>query len=329
VASRWALFEAQQEMVALCDELGVSLELFHGRGGTVSRGGSKPREGILCAPDGAVRGHLRVTEQGEIIRAKFGLEPIASRTLELMGAAILERGAALPTATPVSPARARAMSIFADASRAAFRGLIYDDPGFFSYFRDATPIDVIERLRIGSRPSARRKQRGIEDLRAIPWVFSWTQSRHILPGWFGVGAGLAALERELGIDELRTLSRAWPFFTNLLNDVEMVLAKADMDIARRYAELCVEQGPRIFSRILEEYQRTVSLIERVREQALLASEPVLARAIALRNPYVDPMSLIQIDLLARWRASDREDADLERALVTTVQGIARGLQNTG
>ena len=172
--------------------------------------------------------------------------------------------------------------------------------------------------------------RGIEDLRAIPWVFAWTQSRHILPGWYGVGTGLQDLRDTVGVERLREMDRSWSFFANIISDVEMVLAKADLEIAGRYAALSPEVGPEMFAGIRAEFERTVALICEVREQdELLETEPVLQRAIKLRNPYVDPMSLVQIDLLGRWRAGGREDEDLERALVASVQGIARGLQNTG
>jgi phosphoenolpyruvate carboxylase len=214
-------------------------------------------------------------------------------------------------------------------SRGAYRELVYQEPHFVEYFRGATPIDVIERLRIGSRPVARRGGQGLGNLRAIPWVFAWTQSRHILPGWYGVGAGLERALSELGLPFLRGL-RQWPLFANLLSDVEMVLAKADLNIAARYAELAGEAGAVIFPKIKEEFLRTTRCINEISEQeSLLLRDPTLQRSIRLRNPYVDPMSLLQVSLLRRWRETDRQDEALERALLSTVQGIARGLQNTG
>lgn len=339
VASRWALQQAQEELLAASEASGVRLTLFHGRGGTISRGGSKPRNAILAEPPNAVRGRLRLTEQGEIIHAKYGLRDLALRTLELTAGAVIEATAANDAreasggaeTTSVWPAQWRAVMDRAAASaRSTYRALVFDEPDFYEYFRGATPIDVIERLLIGSRPVARRSKSGIENLRAIPWVFAWTQSRHMLPGWYGVGQGLRAAEAEFGIDVLRTMNADWPFFANLVADVEMVLAKADMNIARKYADLAGETGAKFFPRIVEAFDGTRDIITKITGyDALLANEPVLDRAIRLRNPYVDPMSKVQIDLLQRWREGGREDGAIERVLLSTVKGIARGLQNTG
>lgn len=329
-ASRWALYQAERALARAAGEAGVELTLFHGRGGTVGRGGSKPRAGILAEPPGAVRGRLRVTEQGEIIHTKYGLRGIALRTLELMTGAVLEASLREPGEGVPPGAWTSAMETVAAVSRKAYRELVYDGSLFFQYFREATPIDVIERLRIGSRPPARRGGGRIEDLRAIPWVFSWVQNRHLLPGWYGLGAGLEAAVREHGEKVFRTMASAWPFFSNLLADVEMVLAKADLEIGARYAELAGEVGRQVFPRIAGEFERTRGLILRLEGTGhLLEREPVLRRSIRLRNPYVDPMSLLQVDLLRRWRAGGRQDADLERVLKSTVRGIARGMQNTG
>lgn len=327
-SARWALNRAQIELTALAREAGVALVLFHGRGGTVSRGGGKPRDAILAQPRDSLGDMLRFTEQGEIIHAKYGLREIGQRTLELLAGAVLE-ARTLPR-DAVDDEALEVMEIVARESRAAYRGMVHEDPDFFAFYRDATPIDVIERLRIGSRPASRRGQRGIEDLRAIPWVFSWTQSRHVLTGWFGVGSGLEAAAKAAGVETLRRMARSWPFFGNLLSDVAMVLAKADMAIAGRYADLAGAGGARLQQVIETEFGRTVRHVCEVKEHAaLLEDEPVLQRAIRLRNPYIDPMSLIQVDALARWREDGRSDPELERVLVSTVNGIARGLQNTG
>jgi len=328
--SRWSLYRAQQELVAAADAAGVGLTLFHGRGGTAGRGGSKPRKAILAEPPGAIRGRLRLTEQGEIIHAKYGLRGIAERTLELMTGAVLEATLSSADRTPVEPAWSAAIATVADAARRAHHELVHANPDFLPYFRLATPIDVIERLPIGSRPASRRSGAGLENLRAIPWVFAWTQSRHLLPGWFGVGSGLAAAAAAHGDDVLADMAQRWPFFANLLADVEMVLAKADLDIARRYADLAADHADGVWPVIAAEFERTRDAVLRTQGHTeLLAREPLLARSIRLRNPYVDPMSLLQVDLLRRWRASGREDRQLERALFTTVRGIARGLQSTG
>lgn len=327
-SSRWALQQAQTVLLEIAAKYGVRLVLFHGRGGSVSRGGSKPRNAILAEPPGAVNGRLRVTEQGEIIHAKYGLRDIALRTLELNAGAILESGTQ-PGGLP--PAEfAAAMDELASASRTAYRALVVDHPDFFTYFREATPIDVIERLRIGSRPASRRAKTGIENLRAIPWVFSWTQSRHLLTGWYGFGSGLSALIENKGLEFAQAMARRWRFFDTLLADVEMVLAKADMGVAELYAALSPEAGTVIFPIVLGEFERTRDAVCAIRgTDELLARDRVLQRAIRLRNPYADPMTFVQLDLLQRWRSAGREDQALEDALIATVQGIARGMRNTG
>ncbi len=329
--SRWALQKAQVELAELADSKGLELVLFHGRGGTVSRGGGKPRQAILAQPTGTIANQLRFTEQGEIIHAKYGLRSIALRTFELIGGAVIEsKTKTKENGLSSDPDVAAVMELIASESRSAYRGLVHDDPAFVPFFRAATPIDVIERLRIGSRPSSRRSGQGVEDLRAIPWVFGWTQSRHILPGWYGVGAGLACALDKFGVEHLRRLASNYTFFGNMLADVEMVLAKADMGIAARYAELAGEAGEPVQATILVEFARTHDLICEIRQQReLLERDLVLQRAIRLRNPYVDPMSFIQVDLLARWREGGRSDTELERTLISSVKGIARGLQNTG
>lgn len=331
-ASRWAVQRAQAALVATLDAADVDLTIFHGRGGTVSRGGGKLTRAVLSAPPGSVRGRLRVTEQGEVISTNYGLRAIAIRTLEQAIGAV-----ALATALPQEPdARApqweALMEEIAAASRAAYRGLVYDDPRFVEYFRLATPIDVIERMTLGSRPPSRRSAggSGIEQLRAIPWVFAWMQNRNVLPGWFGLGTALERAVARHGEDTVAEMIRHWPFVKALVDDVEMVLAKADIGIAARYARLAGALEPVFFPVIKAEFDRTVALVLRLKgTSALLDEDPVVQRAIRLRNPYVDPMSLLQVDLLARWRAAGRADNELFDALLATVRGIAQGLQNTG
>jgi phosphoenolpyruvate carboxylase len=216
------------------------------------------------------------------------------------------------------------------ASEKTWRQLTREEPYFAEYFRSATPIDVIERMAMGSRPPRRKSTGDLADLRAIPWVFAWTQSRHLIPGWFGVGSGLEAGIRKFGPEAVGRAARDWPFLATLLDDVEMVLAKADMAIARRYAALAGPRLGHIFHRIQFEYERSVRLVLAVRGQSvLLEGDPSLRRSIALRNPYVDPMSFVQADLLGRWRAAGRPDDGMCRVLEATVGGIAQGLQNTG
>ncbi|MCA9783366.1 MAG: phosphoenolpyruvate carboxylase [Candidatus Cloacimonetes bacterium] len=329
-ASRWALYQVQEELGELADEAGVELSFFHGRGGTVGRGGSKPRSAILADPCGALRGHLRLTEQGEIVHAKYGLRGLAERTLELLSGAVLQTTALCSPRSRPEPQWTGIMDLVASAGRADYQELVHHHPQFHDYFREATPIDVIERLEIGSRPPSRRSGRGVENLRAIPWGFSWTQNRHLLPGWYGVGRGLQTAAERFGADELARMAARWPFFANLLADLAMVLAKADLEIASRYAELAGPVGESVFPVIRERWLETRDWVLRLRgEDELLDLEPALQRSIRLRNPYVDPMSLLQVDLLSRWRASGREDRELETALFETVRGISQGMQNTG
>jgi phosphoenolpyruvate carboxylase len=329
-SARWALQNAQVTLVNAVESEDVELTLFHGRGGTISRGGSKTHVAVLGAPPGTVNGRLRVTEQGEIINEKYGLRGIALRTLEQVTGSV-----ALATAMPRHrgndmPEWHDMMDVIAEESRRAYRKLVYETPKFHDYFRLATPIDLIERMRIGSRPSSRRSQEGIEDLRAIPWVFSWTQSRCMLPGWFGIGTGLAKAAEKFDSDAFRQMFAEWYFMRALTADAEMVLAKADLGVAKLYSELSGDLHDEFFPIIEKEHDLTRDLIlEYSNREMLLEGDVTLQRAIMLRNPYVDPMSLMQIDLLARWRASDYEDTALFDALLASVNGIAQGLQNTG
>jgi phosphoenolpyruvate carboxylase len=328
-AARWALQQALQAMADAATRHDVILTVFHGRGGTVSRGGGSIERAVAAMPPAAIGGRLRLTEQGEVIDAKYGLAPIALRNLERMLGAVVRRTAeseAGVDATPWFPVA----DTLADAARAAYRSLVYEDPRFTDFFRSVTPIDVIERMAIGSRPASRRAGAGVQDLRAIPWVFSWTQCRSMLTGWYGLGTGLEAAVASHGLDTLREAARAWPFMDAMLADVEMVLAKADLDITRMYTSLAAEGPAELFEVIQAEFDRTVAHVLEIREaDALLESEPTLQRSIRLRNPYVDPMNVLQVDLLRRWRAGDRAEGPLLTALLATVNGIARGLQNTG
>ena len=329
-SARWALQKAQETLVTTVGSQGVELTLFHGRGGTISRGGSKTHVAVLGSPPGTVNGRLRVTEQGEIINEKYGLRGIALRTLEQVTGSV-----ALATAMPKHrgndmPEWHEMMTVIAEESRTAYRKLIYDTPNFYEYFRAATPIDLIERMRIGSRPASRRARSGIDSLRAIPWVFSWTQARFVLPGWYGIGSGLAKAADQFSDDAFREMFREWYFLRSLTSDAEMVLAKSDLGIAELYSRLAGDLHDEFFPIIKKEYDLTQSLIlEYSDHDTLLEGDVTLQRAIMLRNPYVDPMSLLQVDLLSRWRASDREDDDVFTALLASVNGIAQALQNTG
>jgi phosphoenolpyruvate carboxylase len=232
---------------------------------------------------------------------------------------------------PVSDAWVETAGAVARASRDAYRTLVYETPEFAAFFRDVTPIDAIERMTIGSRPASRRAGQGIDDLRAIPWVFAWMQNRIMLTGWFGLGAGLAVAVERLGEEEAARMARSWSFWEVLLDDVEMVLAKSDLGIGTRYVErLGGPAAADLFERIRAEHDRTVDLVLRLRgTDALLAEDATLRRSIRLRNPYVDPLSYLQVDLLARWREEGRPDGPLADALLETIRGIARGVKNTG
>jgi len=330
VASRWSLQDAQRRLVDLFDQHAINVVFFHGRGGTVGRGGGKTHKAVLAAPAGAVNGRLRMTEQGEVIHRKYALRSIAIRHLEQTAGAVLQATLRPRSAELRDAEWKQSMARLADHARKAYRGMVYGDASFADYFRAATPIDVIERMRIGSRPASRASKAGIEGLRAIPWVFAWGQSRHALPGWFGLGSGLKRMEYEIGFEALQHMATHWLFLSNLLEDAEMAMAKADLEIASLYAELAGSQGERYFPVIKEEFDRTEDMICRLKGQdVLLERDPTLRRSILLRNPYTDPMSFAQVDLLKRWRASGRDDPELEQALIASVHGIAQGLQNTG
>jgi phosphoenolpyruvate carboxylase len=327
-SARWALQRALQGMARVAADQAVTLTVFHGRGGTVSRGGGSVHRAVAAMPAASIGGRLRLTEQGEVIDAKYGLPSIALRNLERMLGSIVLR-AAKPE-LPTRPGWRALADTMSTAARVTYRSLVHEHPRFTDYFRAATPIDVIERMAIGSRPASRRSGAGVEHLRAIPWVFSWTQCRAMLPGWFGLGSGLEAAIQEHGLGSLREAATAWPFFDALLADVEMVLAKADLGIAGTYTRLAPPESHDVFQVLTAEYDRTVGALLDIRgNSALLESDPTLQRSIRLRNPYVDPMNVLQVDLLRRWRDQGRPDGPLCDALLATINGIARGLQNTG
>ena len=331
LASRWSLQRAQVALTELARGSGVRIAFFHGRGGSISRGGGKTERAVIAAPRGSVDGWLRVTEQGEVIHRKYGIGAIALRNLEQATGAVL-RASLRPRPPEPREARWREMvAAMADLSRDAYAALVHRDADFAGYFRLATPIDVIERLHIGSRPSRRGGAgAGIDRLRAIPWVFAWSQNRAGLTAWYGVGAALEAGIARFGLEPMREMARDWAFFGTLVEDVEMVLAKSDLAIFERYSRLAGALHTRFFPRIAAEFERTCAAVLAIRHAgALLASDRRLRLSIRLRNPYVDPISLLQVDLLARWRAGGRDNADLLRALIATVNGIAAGVQNTG
>ncbi len=340
VAANWALYRAQRELREVAVRAGIELRFFHGRGGAIGRGGGPANKAILAQPPGTVGSRIRLTEQGEVIADRYGLPGLAQRHLEQLVNAVL-RAAFVPGELRrdlgPEPAWEAAIEALAEDARIAYRALVYDDPTFLQYFRAATPVAEIGRLNLGSRPASRKKSDRIEDLRAIPWVFAWMQSRHTLPGWYGLGHALEAFVTAGGPDALallQTMYAAWPFFRTMLDSAQMILGKADLHIAARYAELVPDRAVAraVFGRIEAEHARSITMIARVAGAAeILDYAPVLKRSIALRNPYVDPMSYLQVELLERLRAApDGPDhAALEDAIMLSISGIAAGLKNTG
>lgn len=329
LAAAWAQYRAQERLVALCREQGVELLLFHGRGGTVGRGGGPANAAILSQPPGSVVGRFRTTEQGEMIRFKFGLPQIAVQNLKLYLAAVLEATVAPPPAPEVN--WCEEMDRMATDALAVYRGVVREDPEFLDYFRQATPEQELARLPLGSRP-ARRREGGIESLRAIPWIFAWTQTRLMLPAWLGWETALHNALQRGDKAVLQTMRERWPFFRARLDMLEMVLAKADADIARLYDERLVEPGLRALGQklrdLLSQAERGVLCV--TDQSRVFEHNPQTLEFISVRNTYLDPLHLLQVELLARSRyAGEKEIPSVEQALLVSVAGIAAGLRNTG
>ncbi len=329
-AARWSLHEAQQALVQTAATHRIGLTLFHGRGATLSRSGGRMHEAVLAAPHGAIAGRLRLTEQGETINAKYGLRGIAMRSLEQTLSAVLLVTARPPAQHP-SEARWRAiMEDIAGASRGAYQSLLYESGDFISYFRAATPIDVIERIGSTSERAEHLGDAPPEEPHAALWMFAWTQNRCLLPSWYGVATGLKAAIEKHGEDALVEMFEEWHFFRVLLGDVGAALAKADLDIAALYSRLAGPRHEQFFPMIRNEYKSCVDLVLRLsRQRELLEASRILRRAIRLRNPYVDPMSFLQVDLLERWRTAGRQNDAVLQALTASINGIAHAMQTTG
>jgi phosphoenolpyruvate carboxylase len=343
LTSNWELYQAELKLVKVFEQANVKLRLFHGRGGTVGRGGGPSYDAILAQPPGTVNGQIRLTEQGEIISSKFSNPDIGRRNLELLVAATLEAGL-MPhgeDAAQVAQLK-RFESVMAELSQRAYkayRDLVYETPGFTDYFFAATPIAEIAELNLGSRPASRNSTRRIEDLRAIPWGFSWGQCRLLLPGWYGFGAAVSGwiAEGDAGerLAQLREMAQHWPFFATLLSNMDMVLAKTDLAIASRYAELVpdAQLRERIFKRIADEYGETLRCLELVTGNSeRLVANPLLARSIQNRFAYLDPLNHLQVELIQRHRALSKEekvDERVHRGIHLSINGVAAGLRNTG
>jgi phosphoenolpyruvate carboxylase len=339
LTSTWEIFRAHRALHEVAQECGVRLRLFHGRGGTVGRGGGPTHRSIYAQPSGAFTGQIRITEQGEVLNWKYADVILAERNLELMIAASLDALARPNARNPeghftgiLAPEWEEAFAELSNVAFSFYREHILDDPEVVQYFEESTPVAELEHAKIGSRPSRRGGRRSLADLRAIPWVFGWTQSRQVVPAWFGVGHAIESYtQRPGGGAVLMTMARELPLFIDLVRNVEMALAKSDFGIAQLYASLVTDAGvrDRVFTKLEAEFHRTRRNILAITGQSeLLENNQVLARSIRLRNPYVDPISLIQVDLLRRKRAGDNSDA-INRAISATINGISAGLRNTG
>jgi phosphoenolpyruvate carboxylase len=337
VASSWQLYVAQRSLAALAEKLGVRFVIFQGRGGAIGRGGGPMQRAILAQPLGALGGRFKVTEQGEIIFARYANRDIVRRHLEQMVGAVIRASLdpeAVAGQAPADPKWSELMDLIAERGRQAYRSLIYDTPELLQFFRESTPIDVLGQLAIGSRPTSRSSRGSIDDLRAIPWVFSWTQNRSNLPGWYGLGSALAEVGTlPGGKGLLAEMYARWPFFRSLIDNAQISLGTASLEVTRLYATLVgdAEVSKMILERIEQEFELARSwVLVASNQQRVLERAPVLRRSIALRNPYVDPIHCVQVELLRQWRADgSREDDPRLRTLLQTVNGIAAGLQTTG
>ncbi len=329
-ASRWGLQRAQVELLEVAAENGIRLTFFHGRGGSISRGGGKTTHAVDASPRGSIDGRLRVTEQGEVIHRKYGIRALALRSLEQSTGAVLRSSLRPRAAEPREEQWRPVMDLIAQKSADAYRAFV-GQKDFMQYFRLATPIDVIERMTLGSRPSRRLgEDAALTNLRAIPWVFAWSQARAVIPGWYGVGSGLQAAIDAGHEGLLKEMACDWPFFSTFLDDIAMVLSKGDLTIAEQFSQLSGALHGRFFPQIERELELTSQWILALTGQdALLQHDQRLALSIRLRNPYIDPISVLQVDLLRRWRESGGEDDDVLRALVACVNGVSQGVQNTG
>ncbi|OWK34816.1 Phosphoenolpyruvate carboxylase [Fimbriiglobus ruber] len=333
VQSAWSLYAVQRDLADLSRKTGIQVQIFHGRGGAVGRGGGPANSAILAQPRGSINGRLKITEQGEMIADRYGHPAIAERHLDQIINAVL-RASLSTEEQKVDHAWVGVMDLIAEKARRHYRALVYENPEFLSYFMQATPINEISQLKLGSRPARRTTSPSIETLRAIPWVFSWMQSRHTLPGWYGLGSAVTDVLAETpeAAATLKAMYQGWHFWRTLIDNAQMILAKADLTIARLYADLIDDQeiAAKIYGTIATEYQKTVDAICLTTDQTnLLERVPILQASIARRNPYVDPLSFIQLVLLKRLRAGTGSQDELLTGVLESINGVASGLKNTG
>lgn len=335
VTSNWTLYKAQRQLTAVAEEYGVELRLFHGRGGSAGRGGGPSYEAIMAQPGGTLGGKIRITEQGEVISFKYSMQGLARRNLNTVLAAVLEASSGGSDQDP-EPNWTETMETLSSAAQDAYRSLVYNDPDFLTFFSQATPIGELSLMNMGSRPARRVQSPSVDSLRAIPWVFAWTQNRLLLPSWYGTGTAFAEYLKEPGgLAVLREMYDGWPFFRTLINFVQMTLAKSDLRIAESYTTLVEDPAirKRVWERISEEHASCIHALRSVTgNEELLDDTPVLQRSIRLRNPYVDPLSYIQVNLLRRLRSlpeDSPERDEVSEALLRTISGISSGMLNTG
>jgi len=334
LAANWALYRAELNLVESARRTGIRLRLFHGRGGTVGRGGGPSYDAILAQPPGAVNGSLRLTEQGEVIAAKYAEPRIAHRNLESLVAATLESTLLdVEGLGPEAGPAYRALDELAGLAQHAYAELVHRTAGFVEYFEASTPVSEIGSLNIGSRPTSRKATTAISDLRAIPWVLAWSQCRVMLPGWYGTGTAIEGwiAGSEERLQALRDLYVTWPFFRTVLSNMAQVLAKSDMGLAARYSELVAdtELRHRVFDMIRTEHGRTIAMHKLITGQDdLLADNPALARSVFNRFPYLEPLNHLQVELLRRYRGGDDDDL-VQRGILLTMSGLASALRNSG
>jgi phosphoenolpyruvate carboxylase len=334
LTSGWELYKAEVALIEVFHRRGIGLRIFHGRGGSVGRGGGPSYEAILAQPAGAVEAGIRVTEQGEVIAGKYLNPELGRQNLDHLVAGVLEVALLHPQDRAPRPEFMAAMEELSAHAYRAYRALVYETPGFERYFWDSTVIAEIANLHIGSRPASRKQSTKVEDLRAIPWVFGWAQCRLMLPAWFGFGAAVTAWTQarpQDGMALLQAMAREWPFFQMLLSNMDMVLAKSDIGIASRYKELVEDAQLReaIFFRLCAEWESSKQALLNILDQrVLLERNPALARAIRDRFPYIDPLNHVQLELLKRYRAGDTDERVVQ-AIHLTINGIAAGLRNSG